>query len=228
MKRTKTKATLVALLTLAVSSTAFGAGVKGREGKDSKGKDARTEISGKNETSGATTARAATVSRFSNLFRTMKVETLAELSSLNLKPADTRVMLKRASEAYDKGLFGARGDALLQAIESNPTKPEYVAIFTNNAVLAAKNMLTDANLKWTENVDGKRVEINSMDFTTGEALMIAKGSSPKFVQFMNRKTQLEKGEPGKPGLSTREAIMEALKELNISFEEFVRKCLVKA
>ena len=219
MKRTKTNAAVV-LLALAVSSSAFAATGKGRETKDSKGKDVRIENS-KQEAAGLSGAKAQTVRRFTNLFKVMKVETVAALASLNLTSADSRVMLKRSAEAYDKGLFGARQEALLEAIESNPTKPEYVAIFTNNSVLAAKNMLTDANLKWTESIDGKTVEINSMNFTTGEALMVAKGSSPKFVQFMNRKTQLEKD-----GKSTREAMVEALKELNISWEEFVRRCLL--
>ena len=224
MKRTKTNAFVVALLALAVSSSALAVGGKGRETKDSKGRETKLENS-KTEAAGLSGVRAQVVRRFTNIYKALKTESSAELQSLNFTPADSRVMLKRSALAYEKGLYGARQEALLEAVEANANKPEFQALFINNAVLAAKDMLHDGNLKWEEKItiDGKEqtVQINSMNFTTGEALMIGKGSSPRMVKFFNRKTQLEK-----EGKSTREAMIESLKELEISWEEFVRRCLL--
>lgn len=218
----KTNATIVALVALTVSTSAFAVGGKGRETRDSKGRDQKTEL-GRQETSGASVAKAATTSLVGNISNGMKIESAPALASLGIKANDIRVLNSKTAAAYDQGLFGAQQTRLFNELQANTGKAEYQAVYANIQVLAAKNMLTDANLKWTENVDGRTVEINSMDFISGEALSIAKGSSPKFVQFMARKTQLEKD-----GSSTKDAITQALKELGISFQEFVRKCLVKA
>lgn len=225
MKRTKTNAAIVALIALAVSTSAFAAPGTGKP-RETGNKDKTTTGSTAvrpRDGSGLSGARAQVVRRVTNLHRAVVAGSPKAFEGQNLSSADTRVILERTSAALSEGLLGARGDALVQAIEANPSKAEFVAIYTNYSLLAARNKLTSANLKWTENIDGKTVEINANDFITGEALMVAKGSSPKFVKFMNIKTQLEK-----EGKSTREAMIEALKELEISWEDFVRRCLLKA
>lgn len=223
MKRTNTM--LVAILALAVSTSAFAVGGKGREGKGGKdAKETRTEIGRTNESAGSSKGRVETLNSVKAISKTMNIESMPALASLKLSKDDVEALNEKTAKAFDDGLIVRKENvgSFLKALEEGSSKEEFKALYANIQILAGKNKLTDANLKWTENVDGKSVEINSMTFITGEALSIAKGSSPKLVQFLNLKTQMEK-----EGLSTKEATMEALKRVGISFEEFVRRCLVK-
>ncbi len=215
MKLTKTNV-LVAFLALTVASSAFASrGVKPKENERRSGRT-ETQQSERDQRARDLRQNLQLVQNISNGYRILNEPSLREL---DLKPENLVRLNNATARAITDGLLGANGKKVLESMISDPS-PANKALFTNIQLMAAKNLLKDSNTKWEETIEGETVRIDSMDFLMGEALNVARTGSESFVSFLALKSKLEKD-----GVSTKDAIKQALTLLKISYEDFVKLCL---
>lgn len=229
MKRIKTTATVVALLVLSTSAFAGAPGTgSARPGAKPESRTAAPRE--RTESPEVRKQRAESL----RIIRAID-KNLANLPNSTLRTTLTieerNDIVKKVADAHYRGLFGAQQARLFTEINNNSTNKAYIAVYENMQIMALKNLLDSSNTRWNETITTKdekgketteTVEVDAMDFIAGQALTVAKTGSTEFIAFMGQVAVLQKS-----GVSTREAIKQALSELGISFEEFIKRCMVK-